>query len=202
MVYFWTKQSVEKYPWCFVNGKWEVVGNPGISKGFAHYFSIAISGSGVPYTGFIDASGEYGQPVIRKLNAGGTLWETVESPNIHSPNADFFNITVNPQDSLFLAIPVTESDGQGLAFKFTGNGWENIGNPIFNKGEGHFMTMAIDASGRKFVGYKDHWIDGTVTIKALVDNEWLILPFGKTLNFISGSGSIVLSPEGTLHIAV
>ena len=161
------KATVMKYDAGTEN--WVTVGAAGFSAESAHFSSLTIDGSGVPYVAYHDGSNGL-KATVMKYDAGTGNWVTVGAAGFSAGPASFISLGIDGNGVPHVAYADEANGAQATVMKYdagTGN-WVTVGAAGFSAGPASFISLGIDGNGVPYVAYADEANGAQATVMRTV----------------------------------
>ena len=136
---------------------WDIVGNPGFSRGIARSVSIAIDQQGTPFVAFQDMAKDQKLTVMKFTDNDDTGWEVVGKAGFTPRSVFSPSLKLDKEDIPHVVYSSGESESKISVVKYTGEGtigWQTLGLPMFSN-EGDCPSLAFDRHGTACVAFRD-----------------------------------------------
>ena len=164
------KTTVMKY----VNGSWQLVGNPGFSHVPVYDIELAIAPDNTPYVGYIDAVSSDNKISVKKFN--GTSWVNVGQLNFSGRTDYVFDMTID--NNGYPAVIYEDGSYGGssnwywelMVKKFNGSSWV-YATPVQLE-RGGYCDLKYNSNNELFVAYMSYNTQ-KANVKKLVGSNWV-----------------------------
>ncbi len=149
------------------DGKWEPVGNAGLSAGQASYTDLSIADDGTPYLAFSDAQNSYKATVVK---FSGGSWVPVGNVGFSTGSVSNLNLQVD-NGIPYIAFIDSGNSNKIVVMKYDGSSWTALGGGPMSAGGSSYMSMYV-YNGVPFVAYQDQASTFRGTMKKFNGSSW------------------------------
>jgi len=172
----------------FVGGSWTTMGSAGFSANGISTPSVAYSSAGVPYVVYQDSS----SLAANAMQFNGTSWVQVGLSGFSSGSASMTSLAIDPTTGVPYAAYSdggASPSGATTVMKYTGN-WALVpaAGRGFSGGGASYTSIAIDNTGRPYVGYSDANQGNSATVMMFNGVSWATVGsagFAGTVAYVS-----------------
>lgn len=173
------KATVKK----FVNGYWQIVGNPGFSGGIVSGSEMVINNSGVPYVMYRD-SAHQNKATVMKFD--GSNWVTVGTAGFTPVRVGTIHLVLDNSGNPYISYYDASVTAQNVVvMKFNGTNW--VALPATTAGIGDY-SFALDSANIPYILYSNTVPTSIISAKATLlkynGTAWQIVGLD---NFTAGS---------------
>ncbi|HKP94316.1 MAG TPA: Ig-like domain-containing protein [Fibrobacteria bacterium] len=148
---------------------WVVVGGGAFSPSLAEYPSLALSGTGVPYVAFQDATNANKATVMR-LNEAKTGWEAVGGAGVSPGQVNSTSLALSGTGVPYVAFQDAANANKATVMRLNEakTGWEAFCEAGCSQGVASYISLALSSTGVPYVAFLD-WAKGKITMKVSFD---------------------------------
>jgi hypothetical protein len=145
--------------------KWKNLGDSPLSQGMAGKLALTMTPKGTLYAAFNDLA-DSNRVTVKKWVSHLNQWVMVGEQGITPPETMQLDLASSPDGQLFLAYKDDTHFLRATVLRYdeAKAEWVMVGPPGFTDAEVNFLTLAVDPSGKPYIGYYDEELGGKPTV--------------------------------------